>query len=471
MKFTLRKSVAISKRRNSLDSEVDGESGGIKLRDKAKQAAGRQGQYNIKEGIVAFDMKKKKDPSKTNEVAKEKSKKERRRSWADESDVGFSDVRILCPPAMDCDSSASTSSSNGKVTADGPTTLAEEVEGKTKPPTNEDDPEALIQRILKQSHQLHSLLETINSVDGEIEYFETTLHKVRMRKDGQNYVQEAYLPGPRRNGDVVDTAKEGGNVHHLAAGVRGVSLDDRRSGRDAMRVPPTPHETVKNLEDYVALCDRLFSLDDQLRQRQDAILNLSQEIAGQRTQAEPSAKDTKGNPKQRKYERKRVTFSSKLIHNRSSPTKDIGYARAQLEHSAETSVAQRKELDTLHEQIDEVESAFKEKHDRLSALSEEIEKLEKEEPAQEASLEDDEIRACVEMSHSTPVNDRSKNGSVIDSSLDQGIGNDFSPIDVTNRKSPSRSCDTDSSSDTGLSSLHSQDDSEQMVYNISETLV
>ncbi|XP_072172141.1 ras association domain-containing protein 10-like [Diadema setosum] len=449
VKFTLRKSVAISKRRNSVDSEVDDESGGIKLRDKApKPANRRQGQYNLKEGIVAFDLKK--------STSKEKSKDKRRRSWADDSDVGFSDVRILCPPPLDCDSSASTSSSNGKVTADGPTTLAEEVEGKTRLPSEEEDSELLIQRILRQSHQLHSLLETIGSVDHEIEYFETRLHYLRMQEDGQNYVQDAYLSTSSRKEDAAAIADKPGKPV-----TKQVTFEDCPRSDDVMRVPPTPHESVQDLEEYVALCDRLFKVDDDLRHKQDAIKNLSSEIGVQKTAEQGVAE---GSSRPRRYEKKR----SAANHARVA---DIGFARAQLERSADTCVAQRKELDTLHEQIQEMEYAFNDKRERLAALTNEIEQLEQEEEqCQNGSVEDDEIRACVELSHSTPVNVRCKDSSM-ESSLDQGIGNDFSPIDVTNRKSPSRSCDTDSSSDTGLSSLHSQDENEPLVYNISETLV
>ncbi|XP_054761973.2 ras association domain-containing protein 10-like [Lytechinus pictus] len=464
VKFTLRKSVAISKRRNSLDSEVDGESGGIKLREKTKQMKS-QGQYNLKEGIVAFDLKKKTSSGEGRVNRESKKKEKRRRSWADESDVGFSDVRILCPPPLDCDSSASTSSSSGKVTAEGPTTLAEEVEGKAKLLLNEQDSEALIQRILKQSHQLHNLLETISSVDTDIDMYETRLHNFRMHADGRNYVQEAYLSGSGNDGE----AAEGNSAGHFAKSFGHLSLGDQSPDPNT-RVPSAPHEVaIRDLEEYTALCDRLFHADEQLRQTQDVVSDLAQEIFQETSeqQADPTdMSEIKPSTRPRRYEKKRGACSTKLTQNRAA--KDIGVARTQLERSAQASVAKCSEIDTLQGELHETEKVYNDKCDRLNKLTNELAQLEKD--VHERSTEDDEIRVCVEQNHSSPVNMRSKNSSM-ESSLDQGIDHDFSPIDMTNRKSPSRSCDTDSSSDTGLSSLHSQDDSEQMVYNIAETLV
>lgn len=464
VKFTLRKSVAISKRRNSLDSEVDGDSGGIKLRDKTKQVSS-QGQYNLKKGIVAFDLKKKTSsgPGDGGGSRESKKKEKRRRSWADESDVGFSDVRILCPPPLDCDSSASTSSSSGKVTAEGPTTLAEEVEGKTKLPSNEQDSEVLIQMILKQSHQLHNLLETISTVDTDIEKYETMLHNLRMQVDGRNYVQEAYLSGSGNDDGIADDSNSSG---HCANPFRHNEMEDHNPDFN-MRVPPTPHEAaIHDLEEYTVLCDRLFHADEQLRQTQDVVSDLAQEISQQRSQQEDDSGEVKPNARPRRYEKKRGACSTKLTHNRAA--RDIGFARTQLERSADTSMAQRKEIDSLQDKLHDTENMFKDKYDRLNELTNELAQLERD--VHDKSAEDDEIRECVEQNQSTPDNLRSKNSSM-ESSLDQGIGHDYSPIDMTNRKSPSRSCDTDSSSDTGLSSLHSQDESEQMVYNIAETLV
>ncbi|KAI4894795.1 hypothetical protein NFI96_002419 [Prochilodus magdalenae] len=105
--------------------------------------------------------------------------------------------------------------------------------------------ETLVHLVVSQDHTIRQQLERISELDGEIERYEAKVHLDRVRIHGVNYVQDTYLAesSPERDGDAAAAEKE-----------------------------------VERFEEYVAGWDEVIRLQEELAEREALLERLTGEI-------------------------------------------------------------------------------------------------------------------------------------------------------------------------------------------------
>lgn len=101
--------------------------------------------------------------------------------------------------------------------------------------------ESLVETVTSQEEQIQSLYERIQDTDRLIESYETRVHHHRLKHNGQNYVQDAYLESLSDD-----------------------SVEDFAAGMDPLA-----------LENYLKVCDSIIELEDRIHEEKGKIQNLS----------------------------------------------------------------------------------------------------------------------------------------------------------------------------------------------------
>ncbi|KAB0395820.1 hypothetical protein E2I00_001871, partial [Balaenoptera physalus] len=118
--------------------------------------------------------------------------------------------------------------------------------------------ETLVHLVLSQDHTIRQQVQRLRELDREIDRYEAKVHLDRMRRHGVNYVQDTYLVGA------------------------GIELDGRSPGEEPAAAAATPavdgEAQAVELEELARRCDDLLRLQEQRAQQEELLERLSAEI-------------------------------------------------------------------------------------------------------------------------------------------------------------------------------------------------
>ncbi|XP_007953465.1 ras association domain-containing protein 10 [Orycteropus afer afer] len=124
--------------------------------------------------------------------------------------------------------------------------------------------ETLVHLVLSQDHTIRQQVQRLRELDREIDRYEAKVHLDRMRRHGVNYVQDTYLVG-------ADIEFEEPRV--------GEELEAAAAGREAAAAAPLDGEAqAAALEELAHRCDDLLQLQEQRAQQEELLERLSAEI-------------------------------------------------------------------------------------------------------------------------------------------------------------------------------------------------
>ncbi|XP_038054968.1 ras association domain-containing protein 9-like [Patiria miniata] len=319
------------------------------------------------------------------------------------------------------------------------------------------DLESLVQTVVKQSKRLQELLEMVQEIDVEIEFYETKAHLLRVEEKGKNYVQDAYLS--RLGGDNSQSEDTDDNLCELVT------------------------NGCSDLEAYISLYEHLLDVESQLTAKRGTIATLTETIERTRLLRMDGLAPVESAELGDVECGIRVMTNDEWANHDTVPLKtddekyladyqrEIGLVRAQLEWYTDVCIAQKSEITTMHNRLASAETLYNDKHHWLDILVTELDRLERNSLLDTPCDVDTEIEAEPNSpTHETATVEREtvdQEKSTLDDGHDSGIC--LSP-DETPKPETRTGIDNDSSSDTGLSSLHSQEDTEHLPV-VAETLV
>ncbi|OCT82051.1 ras association domain-containing protein 10-like [Xenopus laevis] len=264
--------------------------------------------------------------------------------------------------------------------------------------------ETLVHLVLSQDHTIRQQVQRIMELDREIERFEARTHFDRMKRHGVNYVQETYLVG---------------------------MASDKGSASDSN--PLSDQSSQEELfADYAQKCDEVLLLQEQISQQEEAMEHITVQIQEElnkrwmeRRQEELSAK-----------EQESCLSDSGADQGGDEPQLLLEQERVKTELSASLYIGLRlnTDLEAIKADLDYTQKMWDDKEQELQSLLHSLN-----------DLDTDECQDLAEM----PCEDTSL-----------GVTTSGSPTDSWVEKDLGRqtNCEAnDEDSDTGLSSMHSQD--------------
>ena len=355
-------------------------------------------------------------------------------------------------------------------------------------PENDDHKEAscqLMRLILEQEKRVQEITSRISDIDNEIENYETNVHYARMAAEGPNYLQNAYLSG---TADSPSRTK-------LGTDISGASSDD--------------------LQKYLLTCESLLAVSGRLEQErgkiEDFSLQLQEDESFMETVVQPPSISSDFDDTYRSddsfivelADTKRSLEDSIIVYGKN--TSQMSSLSESLRECEEQLVEKRMQLSQL-EELDRVScETIQEEDSEISELDERPPST-LSRPSSDSAVEDDEDifttshleftePVCSSTPHITRTNmNNSKTskyikstsfigtppplieGSIYDPSLtvlasDPNNSSLYGALLHTALGARSPGSDTDTTSDTGLSSMHSTT-SEDVAFNSTlETLV
>lgn len=260
--------------------------------------------------------------------------------------------------------------------------------------------ETLVHLVVSQDHTIRQQLQRMRDLDRDIERYEAKVHLERVQRHGLNYVQDTYLQ---------DAADSG-------------STEERRSVQDAL----------VQFEQYALCCEELVRVQDELTEHEDLVDRITAEIQEElnhrwmerRREEEPE--DTNGEQKTEE-----VGAEAELDYlSVDELALEEERIRTQLDTSLYIGLRLKTDLDSTRAQLD---SSLVQWQCREQDLLELLDLL-----AREDSVE--EPQDSGEAAEGT-----------------EGTVGPGSEPWVEQARGLSKSCTNDEDSDTGLSSMHSQD--------------
>lgn len=273
--------------------------------------------------------------------------------------------------------------------------------------------ETLVHLVVSQDHTIRQQVERIQELDREIELYEAKVHLDRVRAHGANYVQETYL-------------------------VEGAASRHPRSSDG--------EQTLAQLEEYARKCEEVIRLQEDLTDRQvllDSITRDIQEELNQRWMKRRLAnKDFENDSTLRVIN---PTWECELTPNVDASLEDDllleeERLRTQLDTSLYIGLRLNTDLETVKNDLDLVQEIWRARDKELRDLLEKVDSLNLE---NEADEEEEEGR-CDMLKDADRVDEdtASRHGAWVEQA--RGLA--------------AKACSTnDDDSDTGLSSMHSQD--------------
>lgn len=128
---------------------------------------------------------------------------------------------------------------------DGQGQRSKEIDHKHKSSDRLKSIDELAKTVIKQERKLYDLSHRLEGMDREIEMYETNMHKTRIEANGTDYVQDAYLKGCHED-----------------------SMDEF-----LRKVDP------ENLEMYIEFCERVLNLESKIKKENSLIQDLSHQIS------------------------------------------------------------------------------------------------------------------------------------------------------------------------------------------------
>ncbi|RXN10319.1 ras association domain-containing 10-like protein [Labeo rohita] len=269
--------------------------------------------------------------------------------------------------------------------------------------------ETLVHLIISQDHTIRQQVQRIKELDGEIERYESKVHFDRMKIHGVNYVQDTYL---------------------LDQG-----LDTDPSAH--------PDASYAQFEEYASRCDQVIQLQEELAEREALMEILTGEIQEElnhrwmrRRQEELSSKDAESTAEETVL---------KVTSVPEEPVPDVPdlltdnelqleeeRIKTQLDTSLYIGLRLNTDLETVKSDLDMSQELLDAKEKELRELLEKVHRLDELESKQEDESKDDG-----------------------ESELPPSVDKDN--VWVEQARGLAKTCTNDDDSDTGLSSMHSQD--------------
>ncbi|XP_030622738.1 ras association domain-containing protein 10 [Chanos chanos] len=280
--------------------------------------------------------------------------------------------------------------------------------------------ETLVHLVVSQDHTIRQQIQRIKELDREIERYEAKVHFDRMKMHGINYVQDTYL---------VDTNP------------------DKLSDPEAERV--SSREALAQFDEYVKKCEEVIRLQEELAKHEAVMDSITTEIQEElnqrwmkRRQDELYSKDTETNT-----EEATLTIVTQTLERDSNPmkTEDLSESellfegeriRTQLDTSLYIGLRLNTDLEAIRNDLDLTQEIWGAKDEELRDLLEKVDSL--------------DLEASVEPSTVLEQKDTADTDSTPSMKRNSGW--------VEQARGLSKTCNTnDDDSDTGLSSMHSQD--------------
>ncbi|KAJ8002779.1 hypothetical protein DPEC_G00162500 [Dallia pectoralis] len=270
--------------------------------------------------------------------------------------------------------------------------------------------ETLVHLVISQDHTIRQQIQRVKELDGDIERYEASVHLDRIKRHGVNYVQDTYMVEPRTRVDKQEDV-------------------------------PCSAEAIARFEEYARTCEEVLRLQEELTEREvlaDVITDEIQEELNQRwmrrRQDELSGRDTGGVGGILEVD-EALRAGARAIDPISELVLEEDRIKTQLDTSLYIGLRLNTDLETIRDDLDLSQEICDAKEKELMDLLARTDSME----LSEKFTDEDEQHAGVNDTTSLPPLEKSHGW-------------------VEQARGLSKTCSTsDGDSDTGLSSMHSQD--------------
>ncbi|XP_070764147.1 ras association domain-containing protein 10 isoform X2 [Enoplosus armatus] len=273
--------------------------------------------------------------------------------------------------------------------------------------------ETLVHLVISQDHTIRQQIQRIKELDREIERYEAKVHFDRIKRHGVNYVQDTYM---------VDSSSEG----------PAPSDCKRKAERQDARCTA---EALAQFEEYARRCEEVVRLQEELTEREALVESITGEI-----QEELNRRWMKRRREERGAEAARDTDG--VAEDASSENElslEEERIKTQLDTSLYIGLRLKTDLDAIRGDLDLSLALWETKESELLDLLAKVETMEIEQ-VDDALTDDGQAELGAVSAEAEPASAEKSSGWV-----EQARG-------------LSKACNTnDEDSDTGLSSMHSQD--------------
>uniref|UniRef100_A0A1A8SQG0 Ras association (RalGDS/AF-6) domain family (N-terminal) member 10a n=1 Tax=Nothobranchius rachovii TaxID=451742 RepID=A0A1A8SQG0_9TELE len=283
--------------------------------------------------------------------------------------------------------------------------------------------ETLVHLVISQDHTIRQQIQRIKELDREIERFEAKVHFDRIKRHGVNYVQDTYMvespdaPAP--------------------------SDCKRKAERQDARYTA---EVLAQFEEYACRCEEVVRLQEELTEREALVESITGEIQEELNQRW-MLREEKGAEATQDAEsiKEDVPFSaSGEADAEDEQLLDKERLKTQLDTSLYIGLRLKTDLDAMRGDLDLSLALWETKESELLDLLAKVETMEMEQANQKVTDDDDD--------------DGKEEPGASSAEADPGSAEGSSSGWVEQARGLSKACSTnDEDSDTGLSSMHSQD--------------
>uniref|UniRef100_A0A3B4THS9 Ras association domain family member 10 n=1 Tax=Seriola dumerili TaxID=41447 RepID=A0A3B4THS9_SERDU len=263
--------------------------------------------------------------------------------------------------------------------------------------------ETLVHLVISQDHTIRQQIQRIKELDREIERCEAKVHFDRIKRHGVNYVQDTYM---------------------VDASVEAPASSDckRKAERQDARCTA---EALAQFEEYARRCEEVIRLQEELTEREALVESITGEI-----QEELNRRWMKRRREEKGAEAAKDTDSLALEEER---------IKTQLDTSLYIGLRLKTDLDAIRGDLDLSLALWETKESELLDLLAKVETMEIEQVNNKGTDDDKEELGAVSVETESASSEKSGGW-------------------VEQARGLSKACNTnDEDSDTGLSSMHSQD--------------
>lgn len=184
--------------------------------------------------------------------------------------------------------------------------------------------EELAKLVIQQERRLHDIGHRIENTDRKIYSIESELHECRVAKDGENYLQDAYL-----NSGLEDS---------MAEFLRNVEPE--------------------NLEMYIQFCERVIDLDDKIKNEESKMMDLSGQIFEQSSMND-------------------AFCNADMYNTDRNIESELANLQAELNRIVSANMMQKYKAVEITKEIDYCDKVLNQKQDVIQQLQRELEYVEK----------------------------------------------------------------------------------------------
>uniref|UniRef100_A0A8D3B1A0 Ras association domain family member 10 n=1 Tax=Scophthalmus maximus TaxID=52904 RepID=A0A8D3B1A0_SCOMX len=288
--------------------------------------------------------------------------------------------------------------------------------------------ETLVHLVISQDHTIRQQVQRVKELDREIERYEAKVHHDRIQRHGANYVQDTYM--------TVDSASD------AAAAAAGTS--ERQDARSAA-------EALAQFEEYARRCEEVVQLQEELTEREALVECITGEIQEElnrrwmkRRREEAAAAAAQDAEETRRRCAAPDVPSVELLEEEEERIK------TQLDTSLYIGLRLKTDLDALSGDLDLSLALWETKESELLELLARVETMELEHQGNQEVTDDDDDGDEDDGEEGDP-------GAVSVEAEGEKSGGGGGWVEQARGLSKSRDTTNDDDSDTGLSSMHSQD--------------